>query len=162
MYEEGCEPSKSCSLDQQSFKAYLARWLGDTMQVAPYTVSTIEPLLRKTAQAVGKACSGYNNNTCGLYWTDSNFQKPTGLGEQMSGLEVVLSLLAPDQSSISTAPAGSSSDSGNSSSGASDSDKKRPSAHSKSTSAGNRVGTSMLSIFVLAWCVFGAGLAALF
>lgn len=30
MYEVACEPGNTCNIDQQSFKAYLARWMAAT------------------------------------------------------------------------------------------------------------------------------------
>ena len=37
MTEVACENNGMCNLDQRSFKAYLARWLGYTAIVAPWT-----------------------------------------------------------------------------------------------------------------------------
>lgn len=138
------------------------------MQVAPYTISTIQPLLRSTAEAVGKACTGGPNKTsCGLYWTDKNFQAPTGVGEQMSGLEAVLSLLALDQGggsgNSSSGPVTSSSggtSQGNPGAGTGNPDQKRPFAYSKIT-AGDRAGASILTIIVLAGCISGTAWVAL-
>lgn len=37
MTEVACENNGMCNVDQRSFKAYLARWLGYTAIVAPWT-----------------------------------------------------------------------------------------------------------------------------
>lgn len=94
MSEVACEASNTCDVDQQSFKAYLARDMAATMQRAPYTRGTLQPLLQSSAVAAAKSCSGgADGNTCGLKWTGNNFDGIVGIGEQMSALEVVMSNL---------------------------------------------------------------------
>jgi mannan endo-1,6-alpha-mannosidase len=95
MYEVACETNGKCNVDQRSFKAYLARWMGYTMKVAPWTVELIMPRMRTSAVAAAKQCNaGEDQQTCGLRWwqngvNDGDF----GVGQQMSAMEVIQNLL---------------------------------------------------------------------
>jgi len=95
MYEVACETNGKCDTDQRSFKAYLARWMAATIKVAPWTQTTILPLLQKSAQAAVSTCTaGADGNQCGLRWTQGPVNDgQMGVGEQMSVLEVVQSNL---------------------------------------------------------------------
>ncbi|KAI0124283.1 family 76 glycosyl hydrolase [Xylariales sp. AK1849] len=100
MVEQPCEGGGFCDIDQQSFKAYLARWLAGTTQMAPFTFDAIMPLLRSSATAAAQQCSGspsiadFNGQpgtACGFQWTKgANFDNLAGVGEQQSGLAVVM------------------------------------------------------------------------
>ena len=93
MYEVACEPNGKCDVDQRSFKAYLSRWMAATTKVAPYTYDTIMSKLQSSATAAAQQCSG-PNNACGLQWTQGTaYDGSTGVGEQMSALEVIQSNL---------------------------------------------------------------------
>lgn len=98
--EVGCELTSpaSCNTDQKSFKAYLTRWLASTSQLAPFTSVTIADFLLKSAKAAAAQCTGGTNGTaCGLKWvTDGKtgtWDGTTGVGEEMSALEVIQSTL---------------------------------------------------------------------
>ncbi|KAF3174321.1 hydrolase 76 protein [Orbilia oligospora] len=99
MYEVACEPYGKCNIDQRSFKAYLARWMGVTTQVAAFTRTKIMDWLSQSAVGAAQSCiGGTDKQTCGARWTpdveakwDGNF----GVGEQMSALEIFQNLLAP-------------------------------------------------------------------
>ncbi|KAK6537790.1 hydrolase 76 protein, variant 2 [Orbilia ellipsospora] len=99
MYEVACEPYGMCNVDQRSFKAYLARWMGLTTQLASFTTNTIMGYLAQSATGAAANCiGGTNKQTCGGRWTpdvatkwDGNF----GVGEQMTALEIFQNLLAP-------------------------------------------------------------------
>ncbi|KAF2160115.1 glycoside hydrolase family 76 protein [Zasmidium cellare ATCC 36951] len=94
MYEVACEPSGNCNVDQQSFKAYLSRWMAATTKVAPWTHDTIMPLIQKSAQAAATSCTGGSTgNMCGTKWTTGNWDGATGVGQQMNALEVFQSNL---------------------------------------------------------------------
>ncbi|KAF2642509.1 mannan endo-1,6-alpha-mannosidase, partial [Massarina eburnea CBS 473.64] len=116
MYEV-CEPStKGCNVDQQSFKAYLSRWMAKTAILAPFTKDTITNYLTKSAAAAAKACSGGDDGkTCGSKWYTGSFDSIAGLGQQLSALEVTQALAMikkgtlPGTSSGSSAPVSSSS-----------------------------------------------------
>jgi mannan endo-1,6-alpha-mannosidase len=95
MYEVACEPSGNCNLDQQSFKAYLSRWMAATIKVAPWTHDTIFPLLKSSATAAAKICTGggIQGATCGTKWWDGVYDGTRGVGQQMSALEAIQSML---------------------------------------------------------------------
>lgn len=94
MYEVACEPSNNCNVDQLSFKAYLSRWMAATTKVAPWTADQILPLLASSAQAAALSCSGGDGSiVCGTKWTTGTYDGVTGVGQQMSALEVIQSNL---------------------------------------------------------------------
>ncbi|KAH3687892.1 hypothetical protein WICPIJ_001109 [Wickerhamomyces pijperi] len=95
MYEQACQgTTKGCNTDQRSFKAYLSRSLGQTMKLVPSTQSTIQTYLETSAQAAADTCNGgRDGHTCGQNWLLKTYDNMYGLGEQMSALEVILSLL---------------------------------------------------------------------
>lgn len=95
MSEVACEPVDLCDLDQQSFKAYLSRWMAATVKWAPWMSDRILPILRSTSIAAVSTCrGGPNGRMCGLKWTDQGkFDGSWGIGQQMAIMEVVLSNL---------------------------------------------------------------------
>ena len=97
MVEGACEPYDTCNNDQYSFKAYLARYLAKTMAVAPYTRSTIQPLLVDTAKGAAASCSGPSDGvTCGQKWYTNGYDGRYGIGQELSALEVTQALLIDD------------------------------------------------------------------
>lgn len=94
MYESACQNSNNCNNDQRSFKSIFSRMLSLTTKVAPFTKDTLTPLLYTSAKAAGQSCSGGSDgHTCGLNWQKNGWDGMYGLGEQMSALEVINSLL---------------------------------------------------------------------
>ena len=96
MVEVACENANTCNTDQLSFKAYLSRWLAATAVLAPFTAPTIQPMLANSAAAAAKQCNGGTSKTlCGTKWTAGGaWDGTTGVGQQMSALEVVQTNLA--------------------------------------------------------------------
>lgn len=97
MYEVACERDNKCNRDQRSFRAYLARFMAQAVQMAPFTAEYIMPKLRTTAAAAAKQCDGGSDGrTCGMRWTvptcDGSFEQGL-LGQTLSALEVVQSVL---------------------------------------------------------------------
>ncbi|KAL2007431.1 hypothetical protein VTN00DRAFT_8869 [Thermoascus crustaceus] len=93
MTEVACEGNGKCNVDQRSFKAYLTRWMAATVKLAPFTHELIMPKLQASAKAAALQCNG-PNNACGLRWTEgAAFDGSTGVGEQMSAMEVFQSNL---------------------------------------------------------------------
>ncbi|KAK3695479.1 glycosyl hydrolase family 76-domain-containing protein [Podospora appendiculata] len=92
MSEVACEPVNLCDLDQQSFKAYLSRWMAATIKWAPWTYNRIKPLLASSATAAASTCTGGDNGRmCGLKWTDhGKHDGSIGVGQQMAAMEIVL------------------------------------------------------------------------
>lgn len=95
MQEIACESSSTCNVDQLSFKAYLSRWMAATTKVAPFTYDAVMAYLRPSAEAAAKQCSGGSNGKqCGISWTTrSQWDSYTGVGQQLSALEVIQSNL---------------------------------------------------------------------
>lgn len=92
MYE-GCE-SKTCNVDQRSFKAYFTRELAATAELAPFTHDTIINRFATSAAAAVKTCTAGSTGTqCGLKWTTGSNDGSLGVGEQMAVLEIVQSNL---------------------------------------------------------------------
>jgi mannan endo-1,6-alpha-mannosidase len=129
MYEQACEDvgtTGDCDTDQQSFKAYLSRWMAASTKIAPFTASYSLPLLASSAKAAALQCDGGSDGTtCGEHWTDNGtYDGIYGLGQQMSALSVIQSQLigqAPELvtnstggTSVGNAAAGSGSSGGNS------------------------------------------------
>jgi mannan endo-1,6-alpha-mannosidase len=96
---ELCEPSGKCDNDEQTFKAYLSRWMAMTTQMAPFTEPQITPLLLSSATAAMEQCSGtFFQNNCGLRWTQNGtWDGSNGPGQQMAALEVLLSTIIKKQ-----------------------------------------------------------------
>ncbi|KAH7135929.1 glycosyl hydrolase family 76-domain-containing protein [Dendryphion nanum] len=89
-----CEENGKCNLDQQSFKAYFARFLGKTAIMAPFTRDRVTNWLKKSAVAAAKSCSGGQSGTeCGFKWYTGGFDGIGGTGQQLSALEVTQALL---------------------------------------------------------------------
>ena len=102
-YEVPCESRKgACSPDMLSFKGYVHRWLAMVTIIAPYTREKILPILRKSAEAAVKQCTGgQTGRVCGFYWSggefvDPSIDKTSGAGEAMNVLAAVSSLLIDD------------------------------------------------------------------
>ncbi|KAH8662152.1 glycosyl hydrolase family 76-domain-containing protein [Xylariales sp. PMI_506] len=155
MFESACEGVGLCDLDQQSFKAYLSRWMAATTKWAPWTSAQIMPLLQNSATAAAKQCTGGNNGRmCGLKWANNSgaWDGTTGVGQQMAAMEVVLANLIKDSPIPVTNLTGGTSV-GNSGGGGSDIGQTNPSGSSIATSpltTGDRVGAIILTILVCA------------
>lgn len=89
MFEVACETNGKCDVDQRSFKAHLSRWMAATIKLAPWTSTTLLPLLQSSAKAAAATCTaGTDGNQCGLRWTLEANDGSIGVGEQMSALQV--------------------------------------------------------------------------
>ncbi|KAJ5171152.1 Six-hairpin glycosidase [Penicillium coprophilum] len=82
-----CERGK-CDLNSRSFKAYLARFMGATIPLAPFADQLLRSKIQTSAIAAAEQCNG-PDNACGLIWTDhADYKSTTGIGEQMAALEI--------------------------------------------------------------------------
>lgn len=107
MTEVACEGVSRCNLDQQSFKAYLSRWLAATTKWAPDTHTVITPLLQASAVAAAKQCvGGKNGRMCGLQWNKDKYDGSTGVGQQMAAMEVTLACMVDARGAPLTADSG--------------------------------------------------------
>ena len=97
MYEWACETGESgrhCNLDQQSFKAYLSRFMAKTAMLAPFTKDKIVEYLKASAAGAAKSCSGgADGMTCGSKWYTGSWDGMSGVGQQLAALEVTQALL---------------------------------------------------------------------
>ena len=93
MYEI-CEDTQKCNADQQSFKAYFSRFLGVTMQLAPWTREQIWPRLSHSAVRAAQSCTGplkYGSDQygCGMRWYKDGYDGVGGVGQQMTALNTI-------------------------------------------------------------------------
>jgi len=110
MTEITCEPSKSCDTDQKQFKGFLSRWMAVTTQFAPFTATTIIPLLQASGNAASKSCSGGTDGvTCGVSWLPLSWDGSYGVGEQMSALAIIQANLIQQAPALVTTNTGGSS-----------------------------------------------------
>lgn len=94
MYERACEPVNTCEVDQRSFKGYLAKWMAQTTQMAPFTFDWIMPKLQTSAKAAAQTCTGGSDNAaCGLKWTSRKWDGMQDVGLQIAALEAIQSIL---------------------------------------------------------------------
>ena len=93
MYEQKCEKSSTCDVDQFSFKAYLSRWMIAATQMVPTLHEQILYLITPSAQAAAMSCTGNGENDCGTKWYVGGWDSTKGLGQQLSALETIQGLL---------------------------------------------------------------------
>ncbi|KAK4223480.1 glycoside hydrolase [Podospora fimiseda] len=150
-FELPCEGRKgACTADMLSFKGYVHRWLSTVTKVAPHTKPIILPMLRKSAEAAVKQCTGgETGRKCGFYWTGGEYidvavDKTSGAGEAMSVLAAVSSLLIEKTPDLANNITGTS--------------RGDPNAGSRSRgvieplepiTAGDRAGAAILTILIL-------------
>lgn len=70
----------------------------------PSINTAVTKYLRASSEAVSESCTGGNNQTCGQKWYTGSYDGDTGVGQQMSALETVQSLLLLDGSATRTIP----------------------------------------------------------
>lgn len=91
---EPCEYLDVCDADQESFKAYLGRWLGTAIQMAPFTHDLIMPVLQQSAVRAAQTCNGPSqhnggNYQCGMRWYQDGYDGKYGVGTQMTALNII-------------------------------------------------------------------------
>lgn len=103
MQETTCQPYNLCNNDQRSFRSLFSRCLGLTMLLMPESRDTILPYMEASAAGAAESCSGGSDGvTCGEDWSTGSWDGVYGLGEQMSSLEVIMSLIVEDPISVKT------------------------------------------------------------
>ncbi|OTA98937.1 glycoside hydrolase family 76 protein [Hypoxylon sp. CI-4A] len=151
MWEPSCEKTEAkCNTDQQSFKGHLARWAALTSKIAPTTYDTLMPLLKTTADAAAKQCSGpasddykgTDGTACGFSWLQgSTYDNIPGVGEQMNALQSVISTMIDEAPAPYTSENGGSSV-GNANAGVSDDSKiEQP----RAITTGDKAGAGILT-----------------
>lgn len=83
-----------CTTDMLSFKGYVARFLAQTVQVAPNMHDIIMPVLRSSAAGMVKSCNP--DGTCGFRWNTGQYDGNTGAGQQMNALGTLMALLVDE------------------------------------------------------------------
>lgn len=105
MYEQFCEPTASCTIDQTSFKSSLSRWLGKTAILVPGVKDQIMSLLATSAGRAAGSCTDAASGavSCGMkWWAPEGFDGYTDFGSMLSALEVVQSLLVGNAPALAT------------------------------------------------------------
>ncbi|KJZ72567.1 hypothetical protein HIM_08091 [Hirsutella minnesotensis 3608] len=156
MTEVACEPVDRCNLDQQSFKAYLSRWLAAITKWAPHTYGVVLPYLKASAVAAAKQCvGGSNGRMCGLKWNQDKYDGTTGIGQQMAAMEVTLSCMIKDRAGPVTAHTGGTSK-GKPGAGGDDIGRQHPKGPNYGPiTAGDKAGAAILTLFVMIGMMIG-------
>jgi mannan endo-1,6-alpha-mannosidase len=104
MFEMACETGETgrhCNLDQQSFKAYLSRFMAKTAILAPFTKDAVTKCLKASAVGAASSCSGgADGSSCGSKWYTGAWDGTSGVGQQLSALEVTQALLMIKQGTV--------------------------------------------------------------
>jgi mannan endo-1,6-alpha-mannosidase len=154
MAEVACEPVGLCDLDQQSFKAYLSRWMAATTKWAPWTYDRVKPLLEASALAAVETCTGGDNGRmCGLKWSERKWDGTVGVGQQMAAMEVVLANIIRDSRPPVTEGDGGTSV-GDPGAGGEDLGRKTPAF--RRVSSAERAGAYILTVLAVVGVVVGS------
>ncbi|RAL64752.1 hypothetical protein DID88_001783 [Monilinia fructigena] len=158
MYEAACEEiAVGCDTDEQTFKAYLSRWMAATTKVAPFTEPTIMNYIKTSAQAAAQQCDGgASGRACGEHWTaGSTYDGKYGVGEQMSALSIIQATLIGSAPDLVTNNTGGTSV-GNSAGGSGSTTNKDGPVDTPVTS-GDRAGAGLLTAVMVAGVLGGVG-----
>ncbi|KZL80856.1 glycosyl hydrolase family 76 [Colletotrichum incanum] len=157
MQEVACETVNLCNLDQQSFKAYLSRWLAAITKWAPHLSDRVLAKIRPSSVAAAAQCKGGSNGRmCGLKWTENGtWDGMQGVGQQMAALEITLGNLIEISSDPVTAHGGGTSQ-GDPGGGGSDIGRTIPAVSNyPPLSPGDTAGAAILTMIVLGLLVIG-------
>lgn len=157
---EICEAKELCNTDQESFKAYLARWLGVCVQMAPFTHDIIMPRLQVSAKAAAQTCvapsdHGGGDFACGMRWWWSGNDGIKGVGQQMTALNTISVLNVDRVPPPYTSHTGGSSK-GDPGLGSGGVDDDFPHLHTTPMTTADKAGASILTILVVAFIGAGA------
>ncbi|KAB8292960.1 hypothetical protein EYC80_007324 [Monilinia laxa] len=158
MYEAACEEiAVGCDTDEQTFKAYLSRWMAATTKVAPFTEPTIMNYIKTSAQAAAQQCDGgASGRACGEHWTaGSTYDGKYGVGEQMSALSIIQATLIGSAPDLVTNTTGGTSV-GNAAGGSGSTTNKDGPVDTPVTS-GDRAGAGLLTAVMVAGVLGGVG-----
>ncbi|KAK8073268.1 glycosyl hydrolase family 76 [Apiospora phragmitis] len=145
-YEIACEQHMTCTTDMLSFKGYVARWISTATTIAPFLAERALPVLRDSAAAAIKTCTGgANQRACGFAWSTGAFDGSTGAGQQMDVLGAVSSLLIRGSKPPVTNSTGGTSG-GNYNAGIGGDDFT---GHTAPITAGDKAGAAILTILLL-------------
>jgi mannan endo-1,6-alpha-mannosidase len=164
MVETACELGQNCNEEIGVYRSVLARALGDIATFAPYLKTSVTPKIQKSATSAAKKCNGNSakDTFCNFSWLSSQNTAFTGLGQQISALQIVLANLDRPQlvTANNTGSEGTSGSTGPSSTSTSASSSTQSTATptaSGGTGAGNRLVGSVCGVFagvVAALCLY--------
>lgn len=157
---EACEAKEFCNTDQKSFKAYLSRWLGVCMQMAPFTHDLIMPHLQVSAKAAAQTCTGASlhgagNYACGMRWWKDGNDGVMGVGQQMTALNTITVLNADRVPPPYSKKTGGHSQ-GDPGLGSGSVDDDIPQLHKHPVTTGDKAGAAILTIVVLVFVFAGS------
>lgn len=93
-YEVPCEDVETCTTSMKYYKGLLSQWYAATTEAAPQTAAKIMPVLKDSAAAAVKTCTGGDSDRAyGFVWADGEFDGEDGASTQMSVLNSVSGLL---------------------------------------------------------------------
>jgi mannan endo-1,6-alpha-mannosidase len=168
MVEITCQPLGNCDTDQLSFRSYLARSLAVTSQLIPSLHETIYSYLRASAQGAAGQCDGGSAGTvCGQEWNTTVWDGTYGVGQEMSALATIQSLMLDVNQEVAYSGPLTSSTGGNSTSNpsagtGSTGAKFEPTIVTRKITTGDRAGAAILTIAVLVFFVGGSVWLVLF
>ncbi|KAH6604524.1 mannan endo-1 [Trichoderma cornu-damae] len=159
-YEPSCEGIGTCNTDMVSFKGYLHRWYSTLTQLAPFTADKVLPVLKTSAQAAVKQCTGGAlGRQCGFKWSTGVYDGRSGAGQEMNVVGAVSSLLIGQAKVPVTSDTGGTSK-GDPNAGSNPNSFQRPVTP---ITTGDRAGAGILTAVlvgsisgVLGWMSFGA------
>ena len=152
MVEVACEGDQTCNNDQPSFKAYLARWMAATTQIAPFTENFVMQKLRASAAGAAGQCSGPPNGgtACGRRWYQGSWDSEQGVGEEMSALSVIqANLIQKVNPPVSLVSGGSSKSNPNAGTGPISNHPNGPTVTTRPITMGDRAGAGILTAVTL-------------
>jgi mannan endo-1,6-alpha-mannosidase len=104
--EVACEDDNKCDSDMRFFKGLLSINLARTAVVAPFTASSILPLLQSSAKAAAANACTFSNGTCAFSWASSGksgtADSTSDLGSDFSALEIIQANLVGSAKAIVT------------------------------------------------------------
>lgn len=164
VYEQFCEPHKTCDDDQRTFKGYYLRSLSTAAQLIPEFKTKIQPIMKATAQAAAGSCTGpvgaalanhpafdgHDGTACGFSWLPKNkYDDTSGVPQQMNAL-AALTYVLDAKKPVSKDSGGTSK--GDPNAGSADSEKTRT---FEPITIGDKVGAGFLTTLVLAGVIGG-------
>ncbi|KAI1270403.1 glycoside hydrolase family 76 protein [Xylariaceae sp. FL1019] len=143
-HEPECEDSGTCTSDMTTYKGFVARWMAYTAKLVPDTADGIMALLKTSAQAAVKTCTGGDNGRqCGFAWSTGVFDE-AGAGQQMDVISALTALLALD------APAPVTNSTGGTSQGDPDAgDSNTDTEELAAITTGDKAGAAILTILAI-------------
>lgn len=157
--EAACEPIGNCDTNGFTFKGYTLRWLAITAQLVPELADQIWPYIKASGVAAAGQCSGgEDGHTCGMKWTQTEWDGSYGVGQQMSALAAIganmlrINDLKPP---LTRSTGGESVGDPNAGTDAGTPD-DRPAVYTDPISTGDKAGAGILTALVLAFTLGGA------